>query len=329
MLIKNTSTHVYLGEVICQSLTNKTNIASKVYKCQGIKNDILFILNNIFYGDNFFDIVKLLRNSMFLSVLLGNCEIWPNVTKYNIKCLESCDRNFLAQVMGISSKGSYVLMLLEGGMLPIRYIIISRRLSYLQTLLKSDPSSLAKQVFLEQCKNMNKQDWSNQILEDLKELEISLSFNEIEQQSKYMFKKLVKQACFKAAFRYLINEKQKLSKGANLEYLSLKTQSYLRSGTGLSTQDIKEIFSIRTRNLFLKTNFPGMFSDDKCVKKPCNERDTEFHLFNSDCFKKENTIVQINLDYNQIFSNDVSKQKLIKDIIIDRYKTRSNILSSM
>ena len=176
---------------------------------------------------------------------------------------------------------------------------------------------------------MNKQDWSNQILEDLKELEISLSFNEIEQQSKYMFKKLVKQACFKAAFRYLFNEKQKLSKGANLEYLSLKTQSYLRSGTGLSTQDIKEIFSIRTRNLFLKTNFPGMFSDDKCVKKLCNERDTEFHLFYSDCFKKENTIVQINLEYNQFFSNDVPKQKLIKDIIIERYKTRSNMLSSM
>ena len=192
-------------------------------------------------------------------------------------------------------------------MLPIRYMIISRRQSYHQTLLKSDKSKVGGP----------------------KKLKISLSFTEIEEQSKYMFKKVVKQACFKAAFKYLIYEKQKLSKGANLEYSSLKTQSYLKSGTGLNTQDIKEIFSIRTRNLFLKTNFPGMFSDDKCVKKPCNERDTEFHLFNSDCFKKENTIVQINLDYNQIFSNDVSKQKLIKDIIIDRYKTRSNILSSM
>ena len=143
--IQNTSQHVYLGEVICQSLSNKANIAAKISKCQGIKNDIIFILNNIFYGDNFFDIVKLLRNSMFLSVLLGNCEIWPNLTKYNIRCLESCDNKFLAQVMGVSSKGSYALMLLEGGMLPVNYIIISRRLNYLHTLLKSDPSSLAYQ----------------------------------------------------------------------------------------------------------------------------------------------------------------------------------------
>ena len=139
----------------------------------------MFILNNLYYGDNFFDIVDFLRNSMFLSVLLGHCEIWPNVTTQNLKSLEACDNKFLTQVMGISPKGSYSLMLLEGGLLPIKHIIISRRLNYLHNLLKSDPSSFAKQVFIEQQKTPKRQDWTSQILKDLSELEISLSFDEI------------------------------------------------------------------------------------------------------------------------------------------------------
>ena len=78
-------------------------------------------------------------------------------------------------------------------------------------------------------------------------------------------------------------EKQKLSKGSNLKYSSMKTQNYLKSGTGLTTQDIKHIYIIHTRNLYLKTNFPGVFSDDKCVNNNCEERDTEYHLFYVDC----------------------------------------------
>ena len=118
------------------------------------------------------------------------------------------------------------------------------------------------------------------------------------------------------------------SKGDNLNYFHLKTQNYLKPGTKLSTQDMKQIYSIRTRNLFLKTNFPCMFSDSKCVNINCDQKDTEFHLFYSDCFIRDNPIIQNNIEYNQIFSNNVPKQKLIKDIIMDRYKSRLNILSS-
>ena len=115
--------------------------------------------------------------------------------------------------MEVSSKGSYILMLLEGGLIPIRYIIISRRLKYLQNLLKSENSSLAKQVLTKQSDNPNRQDWITQVLSDLKEFQIFLSFNEIEQLSKYKFKKIVRQACNKTALKYLLTEKEKLSKG--------------------------------------------------------------------------------------------------------------------
>ena len=123
-------------------------------------------------------------------------------------------------------------------------------------------------------------------------------------------------------------EKQKFSKGKNLQYSSLKTQNYLKPGTGFSTQDIKQIYTIRTRNLYLKTNFIGMFSDDKCVNIICEERDTEYHLFYAYCFDEGNEIIETNIEYNQIYSDNVKQQKTIKDIIIARYQRRLKIISS-
>ena len=76
---------------------------SKINKCQGVINDITFILNSSYYGDHFFEIVKLLRSSMFLSVLTSQCEIWPKLTKRDLQRLESCDNRYLNATLGSSS----------------------------------------------------------------------------------------------------------------------------------------------------------------------------------------------------------------------------------
>ena len=124
ILISDTDSYQYLGEWITNSGSNKLNIDSKINKCQGVINDITFILNSSYYGDHFFEIVKLLRSSMFLSVLTSQCEIWPKLTKRDLQRLESCDNRYLNATLGSSS--SYCLKLLEGGILPIRFIIISK-----------------------------------------------------------------------------------------------------------------------------------------------------------------------------------------------------------
>ena len=113
----------------------------------------------------------------------------------------------------------YCLKLLEGGILPIRFIIISERLGYLQVILKKENSSLVKQVLQKQLDEPHiKQDWIFQALDDLKQLELTLSFEDISQMSKYKFKKVVKKACHKAAFDYLLAMKEQLSKGSEICY---------------------------------------------------------------------------------------------------------------
>ena len=97
--------------------------------------------------------------------------------------------------------------------------------------------------------------------------------------SKYKFKKIVREACQKFAYRYLIEQKNKLSKGKNLIYNELKTHNYFKPGTVLGQDDMKQIYLLRTQNVMVKTNFPGMFPNDKCVSSLCMEKDSSSHVF--------------------------------------------------
>ena len=71
-----------------------------------------------------------------------------------------------------------------------------------------------------------------------------------------------------------------------------------------------------------------MFTDNKCVNANCQEEDTEYHLFYSNCFIDEKSVVKPHVDYNNIFSSNVSQQKIVKDIIIEQYQRRLNLISS-
>ena len=53
-----------------------------------------------------------------------------------------------------------------------------------------------------------------------------MTFQDIEQLSKYKLKKMVRDACHKFAFEYLIKQKEQLSKGKQIWYDKLRTQNY-------------------------------------------------------------------------------------------------------
>ena len=61
-------------------------------------------------------------------------------------------------------------------------------------------------------------------------LDIKLTFEEIREMSNMSFKKLVKLKTEEAGLKYLITEKNKQIKIANLEYGKLEMQEYLLSG---------------------------------------------------------------------------------------------------
>lgn len=109
-----------------------------------------------------------------------------------------------------------------------------------------------------------KGDFYLQITCDFEDL-ANLSKNQLLCLSKFNFKSYLRKPIRNAAFGYLMKEKSQLSKGKDLVHLKLEMQNYLKSRNGLSSFEGQNIFMVKMRNMFLKCNFPSMFSDKTCV----------------------------------------------------------------
>ena len=86
------------------------------------------------------------------------------------------------------------LLYLETGCLPVRFILQSRRLYFLHYILNDREDSLLSNVFRAQCDIPVKGDWITTVKDNLKELSMDLSFDQIRSQSKDVFKATVKQS---------------------------------------------------------------------------------------------------------------------------------------
>ena len=78
--------------------------------------------------------------------ILYNTEAWHNIREKEIKRLEEVDEYLLRTLVHGHAKTPIEFIYLETGSNSIRYILGSRRMCSLQTLLKRDDRELTKKV---------------------------------------------------------------------------------------------------------------------------------------------------------------------------------------
>ena len=150
------------------------------------------LLDDLCLGKYYFEAACLLRNSLLLSSLLSNSESWYDLTTKDVQNLESIDEQLLRKIFSAPCSTPKELLYLESGCIPIRFILKSRRLNFLWYMLHEKDDSMLKEFLRAQCENPVKGDWVITVLEDLKELDIDKSFDEISEIPKDTFKKMVK-----------------------------------------------------------------------------------------------------------------------------------------
>ena len=165
-----------MGDTISSDFSNRNNIISKVAKEITASRDILQILEEVFFGEYYFNALKLLRESMLISVLTNNLEVSFNLSVKDLKILCDVDAKLLRAAMKTSAKSSSILLLLELGLCCVEYILKKKRLGYLHHLLTVEGSPLVKQVFQQQVKTQTAGDWVKTVLKDLNDFNIELSF---------------------------------------------------------------------------------------------------------------------------------------------------------
>ena len=106
----------------------------------------------------------LLYHAVFVPRLIYNCEAWSNVTSNDIKMLQNAQLSYMRRVMEAPRGTPIAAMYLELGILPIRYEIEIRQLSFLKRILDREPHDPVLMVYNEMLTFENEPNWANNVL---------------------------------------------------------------------------------------------------------------------------------------------------------------------
>ena len=142
MEISHLGSDKYLGQTISADGRNTSNIQKIKNKGIGIQNKIIQMLEIMPGGKFHFQISIILRNLIILSSILSSSEVWYGITQYEYEQLEQVDEMWMRNLMNSSSSVPRDLLYLEHSVLPIRFILQTRRLLYLHHILTQKEDSL-------------------------------------------------------------------------------------------------------------------------------------------------------------------------------------------
>ena len=118
--------------------------------------------------------------------------------------------------------------------------------------------------FLAQLRTPSKGDWTQTVMQDLKDFQMNFSIDFFKNTSKEKIKKLVKQKATEFSFGKLMENKKRYSKLKDLTYSAFQLQSYLKDGK-TSVEEKINAFKFRTKMALFGQNFRG---NRECVMCP-------------------------------------------------------------
>ena len=244
----------YLGDIVSSSGSNNRNIRDRCNIGHSSISQIRSLMTDISLGTFSIQIGLILRDSIFLSKMLLNSEVWHSLTKANIQELEKVDKILLRNILDAHSKTPVEWIYADTGKLDMKSLIQIRRMMFLWHILSRSESELIYRVYQSQKISSNKGDWVRMIDSDKIELDINMTDKKIQGVSKQMFKNFVKKKVKGRFIQYINNLKAQHSKSKYLECSELKTAEYIKDKR-LNDKEKKLLFKLRSKTLDVKKNF--------------------------------------------------------------------------
>lgn len=121
-----------------------------------------------------------------------NSEAWHSVTDQDIVGLEKINEALLIYLLDCPSKTPLEFLFLKSGSIPIRHILSSRKINYLQTILKRDEEELTRRILEAQLVQPCSGDFVELVKNDLQSIGIMFAKTFIQNAGIEAFKCLVK-----------------------------------------------------------------------------------------------------------------------------------------
>ena len=309
-IMEDSKQEKYLGDILDNSGKIRKTVEDRKNKGFAIAAEILAILSEVPLGKYKMEIGLQLRQAMLINGILFNSEAWHDIREEEVKLLESVDEYLIRSLIKAHSKTPLEFLYLEVGALPIRYIISTRRMIYLQTILKRDDDELTKKVYFAQKNDPSKGDFTELIKADFALIDETLDENAVEKSETQSYKKYIKSRMRNAALKYLNEKKKTHSKIKDIEYQELKTQEYLTSPL-FNDEEASILFSLRSRYVDCKLNFRNKYKEEDLLCPWCmKEDDDQKHMLNCEVLNthfSSSDVVDDKIMYEDIF--DVAKKQ--------------------
>ena len=169
-----------------------SNILQRVNKGMGLITEIMDMLSRVSFGSNYFEIAVTLRESRLLNGILTNADVWYALKKSEIEELEEVDKILLRRILGAPDSTCIESLYLKLGVVPIKVILMARRVMYLHYLVTLNPDQMLYKFFTAQWKKPIKDDWIEEVKKNLNELDIDMTLDDMKLKSNNSFKRIVK-----------------------------------------------------------------------------------------------------------------------------------------
>lgn len=262
MLMVNTCGE-HIIQIIQSDGKNDLNIKDKTDKAVGNVKRIMNALTERPYGRHAFQAALLMRQAMLLGGLLTNAESWNHITEANLTKLAMPDTMLHRSLLSTTGNPSKVFMCLELCVIPVKYVIMTKRINFLHYIISENMTSTLRQVYEAMKCESRKGDFHYLVTKDLKDLNIDMSENDIQKHSKKAWKMFITKKVREYVLNHLVEENSKLDNTKEIIFNELKLGNYLKDNRNLSSSKI--IFSVRSKTLDIKAWQPWKYFDNLCV----------------------------------------------------------------
>ena len=99
--ITEKSYETYLGDVVCSSGNNDKNVEKRFNQGIGSVSQVIGMLNQVSLGHYHFEIGLVMRDTVLISKLVFNSEVWYNITDKQISKLEQIDEMYFRKLFSL------------------------------------------------------------------------------------------------------------------------------------------------------------------------------------------------------------------------------------
>ena len=314
--MQKTKKEKYLGDILSSSGKIDDNINERFKKGLGIINEIMSVIKEVSFGYHYFEIGILFRNSKLINGIMCSIEALYGLTTKHIEILEKLDRDFFRKLFKSGASTPLECFYLSTNTMPLRFIIIGRRLMFYWSILQKSESELVRRFLTAQELNPVKNDLCLQFKDDMKTCNITLNSYEISTMKKSKFKKVIYSRLREVSREYLLSLKRKHTK---LQFLqnTYTLDPYLSSNS-ISTEEKQTLFKLRTRMIDVKSSFRTQYGQDLACRF-CPEEETQSHLLL--CNELIDNLDTSSIEYEDIFK-DLKKQEAVARLYTQILKIR-------